>query len=263
MHVPIFAYLVFQKAAIVLLYVLWQVGVEHKRGYLRVGQLRAILNFDVLAFGGWRRISLDKGEHHFIKFRRSHACLAVKIHLFGRFKHLEDALLGKCRGENDGEIHKGSHAFANGILESLYHLLVFIWHQVPLVNHHNKRLLVFLNKLEDVHVLRFDAARGINHQNTNVAMLDSTYRTHYAIKLQIFGYLVFSAYSGRIYKVEVETKLIETRINTVACGTCNLGNDVAVFAYKGVDDAAFACIRPTHHSKTRYAIFNIFVFAWF
>ena len=50
-HVPIFAYLVFQKAAIVLLYVLWQVGVEHKRGYLRVGQLRAILNLDVLALG--------------------------------------------------------------------------------------------------------------------------------------------------------------------------------------------------------------------
>ena len=50
-HVPIFAYLVFQKAAIVLLYVLRQVGIEHKRGYLRVGQLRAILNFDVLALG--------------------------------------------------------------------------------------------------------------------------------------------------------------------------------------------------------------------
>ena len=50
-HVPIFAYLVFQKATIVLFYILRQVGVEHKRGYLRVGQLRAILNLDVLALG--------------------------------------------------------------------------------------------------------------------------------------------------------------------------------------------------------------------
>ena len=51
MHIPVIAYLVFQKAAIVLFYILRQVGVEHKRGYLRVGQLRAILNLDVLALG--------------------------------------------------------------------------------------------------------------------------------------------------------------------------------------------------------------------
>ena len=51
MHVPVIAYLVFQKATIVLFYILRQVGVEHKRGYLRVGQLRAILNLDVLALG--------------------------------------------------------------------------------------------------------------------------------------------------------------------------------------------------------------------
>ena len=51
MHAPILAYLILQEAAVVLLYILWQVGIEHKRGYLRVGQLRAILNFDVLALG--------------------------------------------------------------------------------------------------------------------------------------------------------------------------------------------------------------------
>ena len=94
-------------------------------------------------------------------------------------------------------------------------------------------------------------------------MLDRTYRTHNAIKLQIFGNLVFSAYSGRIYEVEVEAKLIETRINAVACCTCNFGNDVAVFAYKGIDDAAFARVRSAHHGETRYAVFNIIVVARF
>ena len=51
MHIPIVAYLIFQKAAIVFLYVLWQVGIEHERGNLRVGQLRAILNLDILTLG--------------------------------------------------------------------------------------------------------------------------------------------------------------------------------------------------------------------
>ena len=167
-------------------------------------------------------------------------------------------MLGKRRGKDDGKINKRSHAFANSILESLDHLLVFISHQIPLINHYNERFLVFLNKLEDVHVLRFDTTCGVDHQDTNIAMLDGTYRTHYAIKLQIFRNLVLSAYSSRIYEVEVETKLIETRINTVACGACNLGNDITIFADKGVNDATFAHIRPTHHSKAGYAVFNVF-----
>ena len=89
-------------------------------------------------------------------------------------------------------------------------------------------------------------------------MLDGTYRTHHAIKLQIFRYLVLSAYSSRIYEVEVEAKLIETCINTVARGTCNLGNDIAIFTDKSVNDTTFTHVRPTHHSKTGYAVFNVF-----
>ena len=50
-HRPVVAYLVFKEAAIRLLDVLRQVGVEHEGWYLRVRQLRAILYLDVLALG--------------------------------------------------------------------------------------------------------------------------------------------------------------------------------------------------------------------
>lgn len=48
-HRPVVANLVLQETAIRLLDVLWQVGVEHERRNLRVGQLCAVLDLDVLA----------------------------------------------------------------------------------------------------------------------------------------------------------------------------------------------------------------------
>ena len=51
MHAPVLADLVFKKATVILFHVLWKVGIEHERGYLRVGQLRAILNLDILTLG--------------------------------------------------------------------------------------------------------------------------------------------------------------------------------------------------------------------
>lgn len=48
-HGPVFADLVLKETAIRLLDILRQVGVKHERRNLRVRQLRAILDLDVLA----------------------------------------------------------------------------------------------------------------------------------------------------------------------------------------------------------------------
>lgn len=54
---PMLSHLVLQEATVGLLDVLRQVGVVDKRGDLRVGQLRAILDLDILALGrGGRRV---------------------------------------------------------------------------------------------------------------------------------------------------------------------------------------------------------------
>ena len=48
-EVPALAYLVFEETLVGFLHILRQVGEEHERGHARVGQLHAILDFDVLA----------------------------------------------------------------------------------------------------------------------------------------------------------------------------------------------------------------------
>ena len=67
MHAPILAYLILQEAAVVLLYILWQVGIEHKRGYLGVRKLCTILDFDVFSFHTLWWISLDNRQHYLVK----------------------------------------------------------------------------------------------------------------------------------------------------------------------------------------------------
>ena len=183
---PVLAYLVLQEPAIVLLDILGQIGIKHKRRNLRVGQLRAIFYLDVLSLDGWRWCFLDDGQHHLVELGGSDAQLTVEVHLLSRFQHLEDALLGEGRSEDDGEVCEGGHALADGVLEGLDDLVIFILHQVPFVNHHYQRLMVLLNELENVHILRLDASCGINHEDAHITVLNAADAAHHRIKLKIF-----------------------------------------------------------------------------
>ena len=72
-HGPMLTYLVFEKTTIVLLDILRQISIKHERGYLRVGQLRAIFYLDIFALDRWRWRLLDNRKHHLVELGSSHA----------------------------------------------------------------------------------------------------------------------------------------------------------------------------------------------
>ena len=111
--------------------------------------------------------------------------------------------------------------------------------------------------MEDVHVLCLDATGGVDHQDTDIAVLDGADGAHHRIELEILGDLVLTTDTGSIHEVEVEAKLIVTGVDGVAGGTCNLGHDVTIFADEGVDDARLTGIRTAHHGKAGDAVFEI------
>ena len=76
--------------------------------------------------------------------------VTVLVHLLGGLEHLEDALLGERRCEDDGEIHERGHAVVDGVLKRVDDLLVLVLHKIPLVDHHDEALVVLLDELEDV-----------------------------------------------------------------------------------------------------------------
>ena len=118
-HGPILSYLVFEEPAVVFFHILRQIGVEDEGRYLRVGQLCAILDFDVFPFDAWWGKGLDDGQHDLVELGRTDACLPIEVDLLGRFEHAENALLGEGRGEDDGEIYEGRHAAAYGGFEGV------------------------------------------------------------------------------------------------------------------------------------------------
>ena len=74
---PILTYLVLQESAIVLLHILRQVGIEHKRRNRCIGQLSAILDLDVLAFHTLWRVSLDDRQHNLVQLGSTYVSLSV------------------------------------------------------------------------------------------------------------------------------------------------------------------------------------------
>ena len=144
-EVPLLAHVVLQKTAIRLLHVLRQIGKEHKRRYLRIGQLGDVLYLDVLALYRGGRISLDEREHLFVEAGRGDARRAIAVNAAGFFEHLQNALLGEGRSENDGEVGKGGETLADGLLEGLHHLHGLLFYQVPLVDDDDQPLVVALD----------------------------------------------------------------------------------------------------------------------
>ena len=106
MHRPVLTNLILQEATVRLLDILWQVGIEHERWYLRVGQLRAVFYLYELTLCRWWRCLLYDRQHHLVELVGAHMCRAVLVDIHCRLKHLEDALLRQCGGEDDGEVGK-------------------------------------------------------------------------------------------------------------------------------------------------------------
>ena len=125
--------------------------------------------------------------------------------------------------------------FADGILEIGDGLLTLVFGQVPFVHHNHQRLLVFLNQLEDVHILRLNAAGGVEHQDAHVAVLDGADAAHHRIEFQVLAYLVLATDSGRVDQVEIESELVETGIDRVTRSAGNIGHDMTVFTDESVD----------------------------
>ena len=170
--------------------------------------------------------------------------------MLGSLQHFKNALFGHGRGKNNGEIGKRSHTVADGILECIDNLLRLFLHQVPFVHHHNQRLVVFLNQLEDVHILRLNAACGINHQDANIAVLNGTDASHHTIELQVFGHFVLATDAGSVDQIEIKTELIVSRIDAVTGCSGNIGHYMAILTDKGIDKAALSNIRAAYNRKT-------------
>ena len=67
-------------------------------------------------------------------------------------------------------------------------------------------------------------------------MLNGANGTHYRVKLQIFLHFGFLPDTGSIHQIEFKSELIVFGINTVPCGSGNIGHNITVFPNQSIDE---------------------------
>ena len=163
-------------------------------------------------------------------------------------------LLGGGGAKDDIEVGPWCHALADGCLKGFDGLIGFLLHEIPLVDKDHKAFLVALDNLEDIHILRLDAALCVDKEDADIAVFNSADRTHDGVKLEVFTYLVLAANASCVNEVEVEAELVITRINGVARGAGDVGDDVALLSDEGVGEAALTYVGAAYNSKTRQSV---------
>ena len=112
----------------------------------------------------------------------------------------------------------------------------------------------------DVQVLGFEALLRIEHQNTDVGLLDGADRAHHGVEFEVFGHLAFFAHAGRIDQVEIESVLVVARVNGVARGAGDRRDDVAFFAQQGVGERRLAHVRTAYDGDAGQLFFLVLGF---
>ena len=165
-------------------------------------------------------------------------------------QHIHDALFLGDGGKDDGHVVEGREAAAERFLIIAQRIAV-LDEEIPFVHHHHAGFPVALDEVEDAHVLGFHAGGGVNHQHTDIGMLDGTDGTHHRVKLQVFAYLGFLAHAGGIHQHEFVPELVIISGYGIARGARHRGDDVAVFAQQGVGQGRFAHVRLAHDGNVR------------
>ena len=122
--------------------------------------------------------------------------------------------------------------------------------QVPFVDQNNHTFVVAVGQPKDILHLAIKSTGSVDNQKTDIGIFDGANGTHYRIKLNVFFDLGFAAYSGRIDQFKIKPKTVVNRIDTVSSSSGHIGNDIAFFADKGVDQGRFSGVGASNHRKT-------------
>lgn len=230
MEVPVVADFILKVTTVGVLDPLREVTEEYECRYGRAFKHSHILDFDIFALVGRRRVRCDGLKHDGVKLGGGDGAFAVVVHFNGGLEHLEDALFCQGRGEDNGKIDKRGEAVTYRRLEMPDCILGFVLDEVPFVDAYHESFLVALDEGKDVGVLSLDSTGGVNHQDAHVGCLDGTYRAYHRVILYILVDLVFLADSGGVNKIEVKTELVVSCVDAVAGRSGDVGDDVPVLA---------------------------------
>ena len=170
---------------------------------------------------------------------------------------IQDALLLKHGGEDDGDVVEGSQAGLE-VFRVLLHGVHALFKEVPFVHHYHAALAVFLDYVEDVHVLCLHAKVGIYHEDADIRVLNCAHGPHDGVELKVFRHLSPFTHAGGIHNHEFMAELVVIGGDGVTRGTSHRGNDVPLFPKKGVGEGTLSNVGAAHNGNVRKVCVVIF-----
>ena len=151
-----------------------------------------------------------------------------------RFHYFENALFSYGTRENNREVREWRYALANGGFVGFDVRVSLALNQIPFVDAYHETFFVLLDKRVDVQILCLDAAGGVNHQNTYIAVLDGANGADNRVILLVFRHFRFLADTGCIDEVKILAELVVPRVNRVARRTRNIRHNRSLLADKRI-----------------------------
>ena len=145
----------------------------------------------------------------------------------------------------------------------LLHGLRVLDKEIPFVHNEHTGLTVAYDQVEDVHILRLHTHGGIYHQNADIAMLDSTDRTHHGIEFEVFVNLAFLAYAGGIYEHEFMPELVVVGLDGIACRASHGSDYVAFLSQESIGDRGLSHVRLADDGYARKPGIRVLGFRFF
>ncbi len=170
---------------------------------------------------------------------------------------IQDALLLKYGGEDDGDVVEGSKAGLQ-VFRVLLHGVHALFKEVPLVHHYHAALAVFLDYVEDVHVLSLHAKVGVYHEDAHIRVLNCAHGPHDGVELEVLGHLSPFTHAGGIHNHEFMAELVVIGGDGVSGGTGHRRDDVPLLPKKGVCEGTLSNVGAAHDGNVREVCMVVF-----
>src|SRR5215211_2446300 len=121
--------------------------------------------------------------------------------------------------------------------------------QVPLVEHERGRAAGLHRPLGDPQVLRGHAVRGVADDERDVGPLGRPLRAQRRVVLDRLLHLGAAPDAGRVDQQQRPAVDLDRRVDRVARGAGDVGDDHALAAEEGVDEAGLADVRAADHGE--------------
>ena len=185
---------------------------------------------------------------HVVKHSRGNSHDRLTVNIFYLFKKRLDSLTGLCGNKYYRSVLHIPECLAHLHCIFVYRAVI-LFHGIPFIDDYDARLTGFVCDSGYFFVLLGHALVSVYHNKTNVGSFDRHMCSKNAVFFDFIVYFRLTANTGGINKRKFAVLVFHMSIDSVSCGSGNIGNNKSFRADYTVDYRGFSGIRLTDNGN--------------